>query len=708
MLTKDGWHEKLLQASFGGIEHVAHEAGEDPKSSMMVIKAATTTKENPPVAKVKVFRGSQSALTQGLSKTLCTALEVRGFPVSVAAWDPSTAQEIGTEVYLILDNTNQPVLANPSSDELEALKALLTKCRSLLWVSFHESELDHAAAMQGLVTGVARVIRRENEGVKFITLDVKDTLTSDFNPIVDAILKVAETSFWPKGEADGTNETEYTFKHARIEIPRVHTDAKFNYWVDRVNKQVQVETHSYQDPNQPFKLEAETPGLLSSLRFVHDELPSSTLKPDQIQIEAQAYGVNFRDVFIALGQMPPDLPMIGEVCGVVTAVGSDPETQRKFKVGDRVAGMSWCPFSSYPRLQSLHARVVPDSISPVVAASIPIVFLTAYHSLYDVAHLQKGQTILIHSASGGVGQAAIQIAQHVGAEIFATVGSAKKRNFLMEKYGIPRTHIFSSRNGTHMFKQGVMRLTANRGVDVVLNSLAGEMLADSWESLAEFGTHIEIGKADIYKKSHLSMTPLDKSTTFAAVDFYRLLQRRPQQMWDILGKVFDLVQHRVIAPVQPLNILSMDEIEPAFRLISDRKHIGKVILEVKKNTVVKAILPPPSPLKLSQNGTYVIAGGLGDLGRRMCRLLASRGAGHIVTLSRSILNDTARAELEESVRQLGGQLHIERCDITNRSRVEGVAERCRNTLPPIKGIIQGGMVLRVSSSLLSIDDDEKF
>jgi len=191
----------------------------------MVIKATDPIKERSPVAKIKVFRGSQSALTQALSRTLCAGLEAKGFPVSAAAWDPSAVADVGTEVYVVLDNTNQPSLSGPSTDEFEALKSLLTKCRSLLWVNFHESDSDHAAAMQGLVTGMARVIRRENEGVKFITLDVKEPLTSELNPLVDAILKVAETCFWPKSEADSSDEDEYAFSHARLEIPRIHTDS---------------------------------------------------------------------------------------------------------------------------------------------------------------------------------------------------------------------------------------------------------------------------------------------------------------------------------------------------------------------------------------------------------------------------------------------------------------------------------------------------
>ncbi len=172
--------------------------------------------------------------------------------------------------------------SSTSADEFEALRSLLTKSRSILWVSFRSSDSGHAAAMQGLVTGAARVVRRENEGVKFVTLDVKDTVAKSMvDTLVESITQVAKSSFLPGSTADASNEDEYMFSQGRLEIPRVHPDAEFNHWVDRMNKQAKPETCPYQDPKRPFKLEVETPGLLNSLRFVHDEMLSSSLGEDR-------------------------------------------------------------------------------------------------------------------------------------------------------------------------------------------------------------------------------------------------------------------------------------------------------------------------------------------------------------------------------------------------------------------------------------------
>jgi NADPH:quinone reductase-like Zn-dependent oxidoreductase len=362
-------------------------------------------------------------------------------------------------------------------------------------------------------------------------------------------------------------------------------------------------------------------------------------------------------------------------------------------VGDRVMGIGAEPFASHPRVKGLRARVLPESLGFAAAASVPIVFLTAYHCLVEVARLEKGQTVLIQAASGGVGQAAIQIAQHIGAEIFATVGSAGKRKLIMDRYGLPESHIFSSRMRT--FKQGVLRLTNGKGADVVLNSLAGEMLNDSWECVAHLGVFVEIGKADIYKKSHLSMVPFDRSTTFAAIDLLALFDRQPQRMYESLGKVVGMFEEGILTPVEPLMPMSIGNIEAAFRLIATRKHVGKVIVEAESEAMVNAVSPVPAPLVLGSNGAYVVAGGLGDLGKRLCRLLARHGAKHIVTLSRRTLDDDIRDEFEREIVELGGILHIVKCDITDKASVMDAATFCRASLPPVRGIVHGGMILKV-------------
>jgi NADPH:quinone reductase-like Zn-dependent oxidoreductase len=661
---------------------------------MMVSKAldmSSDTADQP--TKLRILQGCGSPLVQSLSQSLSAAIEAKGIQCTSEAWKNLNIREADA-AYLVLDNAHLPILLDPSLEVFESIKLLLTTCRYLLWISFQGDDHVQATSMKALVTGVARVMRRENEGVRFITLDIQQSLIGDLSNVVTAITKVADACFWPKCQADCSSEFEYTYSDSKLLVPRVHADTQFNDWIDRANGQTRLETCPYQQAHRPLKLEVESPGLLSSLRFVHDSTPSLPLGSDEIQLEARAYGVNFRDVFIALGQMLPGLPMVGEVAGIVTAVGSDMHS--KYKVGDRVMGIGAQPFASHPRVKGLRARVLPDSISFTAAASIPIVFLTAYHCLVEVAHLEKGQTVLIQAASGGVGQAAIQIAQHIGAEIVATVGSAGKRKLIMDRYDIPESHIFSSRMRT--FKQGVLRLTKNRGVDVVLNSLAGEMLNESWECVAHLGTFIEIGKADIYKRSHLSMVPFDKSTTFAAIDLLALFDRQPRRMYDSLGKVVEMFEKGFVFPVDPLMPMSIDKIEAAFRLIATRKHIGKVIVEADSDTKVKAALPAPAPLVLHPNGTYIIAGGLGDLGMRLCRFLARHGAQHIVTLSRRTLDKEFREEFERDVAQLGGTLHIVKCDITDKTSVSNAAAICQTSLPPVKGIIHAGMVLRVSAA----------
>lgn len=398
-----------------------------------------------------------------------------------------------------------------------------------------------------------------------------------------------------------------------------------------------------------------------------------------------------------MGQMVPGVEMVGECSGFVRKVGSG--LAHQYSIGDRVVGTGAAPFCSHPRISGYLACPIPDSMSFAVAASIPIVFSTAYHCIVEVARLQAGQTILIHAASGGVGQAAILLSQHIGAEIFCTVGSNTKKQLLIDTYNIPARNIFSSRLRT--FKQGVLRLTKSKGVDVVLNSLSGEWLHDSLAVLAPLGTFVEIGKADIYKKNQISMIPFDRNISFAAVDLTVLWKLRPEEARIRLGKIITLFERGVLKPVAPITSLPMTDIEEAFRMIQSRQHIGKIVAVCDKETSVKLLSARPKALSLHRDGTYIIAGGLGDLGRRISHFLAAHGAGHIVTLSRRTLTESDELSFTEALSKLGATLHIMKCDITDSSGMQDVASKCAK-LPPVKGVIHGGMVLRVMHMLILI------
>jgi NADPH:quinone reductase-like Zn-dependent oxidoreductase len=262
------------------------------------------------------------------------------------------------------------------------------------------------------------------------------------------------------------------------------------------------------------------------------------------------------------------------VAGIVTAVGSN--FQSLWKTGDRAIGLIVAPFGNQVRINGEGTVAIPDSITFADAASIPIVFYTAWYCLTQAARLQSGQSVLIHAASGGVGQAAIQVAKLIGAEIYATVGSVAKRKLIQDQYGLPDSHIFSSHS--RHFKRGIMRSTRGKGVDVILNSLSGEFLMDSWDCVAPFGTFLEIGKTDIYGRSQLSMAPFEKQATFAAVDTSHMYRLRPEYVSKGLAEILAMVDKGLLKPVHPMTKYPISRIEDAFRLIAARKHVGKLVL----------------------------------------------------------------------------------------------------------------------------------
>ncbi|KAK2057820.1 beta-ketoacyl synthase domain-containing protein [Colletotrichum caudatum] len=686
--SKSDWHARLEQHGFQGVLADHYDPTARPQMIVAIaVYAQSWAREDFPSVRI-VYQSQGDDRFASLADAILSRVESEGFPCSLDDW---SSKEVDVDaIHIVLDNAADPILASPTAEKFAQIVSLVTRAKSILWVSCPSSGADVHSPFKGMINGLARVVRRENAGMRFVTVDVQDDILSSPETLVPQLSGIISRSFATPLSAIRSSEDEYTFSNGQLLIPRVHADAKFDDWARKSIHAQSIETGPFQQADRPLKLEVETPGLLSSLRFVDDETPSNPLGPFELELEAKAYGVNFKDVFIAMGQMVPGVTMAGECAGVVRKVGS--AVSDRFSVGDRVCGIFAEPFSSRPRVNGNLSGHLPEKMPYSVGASVPVIFCTAYHCIVDVARLQRGESILIHAASGGVGQAAIQLAQKIGAEIFCTVGSNAKRQLLIDNFNIPPDHIFSSRLRT--FKQGILRLTQDRGVDCVLNSLSGESLHDSFAVLAPLGTFVEIGKSDIYRKNEISMIPFDNSVTFAAVDLTVLARLKPAKLQEILMKVLSLFDDGTLQAVAPVTEMPMTNIEDAFRLIQSRKHTGKVVLVSDHETQVRVTVARPRPLRLLENGTYVISGGLGDLGRRTAKFLATHGAGHVVTLSRRKLQEEDQQSLEEELRALGAELHIVRCDVTDRDSVLSAAAECSANLPPVRGVVHAGMVLR--------------
>lgn len=389
-----------------------------------------------------------------------------------------------------------------------------------------------------------------------------------------------------------------------------------------------------------------------------------------------------------MGQMD-DTALGLEAAGVVRRIGS---AVTKFKVGDKVMMSGYGAHRSFHRSPESFCALIPEGMSFELAASIPVVHATAWNALVRIAKVQRGQSILIHAAAGGVGQVACQIAQHFEMEVFATVSSEAKKQLIISQYGIREDHIFFSRDTS--FVKGIKRMTNGRGVDVVLNSLAGEALRQTWNCIAPFGHFVEIGIMDILNNTGLDMRPFLQDATFTFFNLRHVEQSRPDLMAIILEGAFDFIHRGITRPVEPLTSYPISEVEDALRLMQTGKHLGKIALTWGEDHVVNLIPRGLSSPKLSADGVYVLVGGLGGLGRSLATKLVNLGARKLCFLSRSGAGSKNAQALVKKLEQKQVQVKVYRCDVSDEIAVQNSISRCTEELGKIHGAFQCAMVLR--------------
>ncbi len=415
----------------------------------------------------------------------------------------------------------------------------------------------------------------------------------------------------------------------------------------------------------------------------------------EVELEVRAAGLNFSDVLKAMGLYPgitdAIVPLGIECAGVVTAIGPD---VKRFKPGDAVLGVAPYSFSSHAVTREYTLAHCPASLTPEEAATIPITFMTAHYGLVRLAQLQPGERVLIHAGAGGVGLAAIQIAQHIGAEIYTTAGSDSKREFLHE-LGVK--HVFSSR--TLDFADQILDLTDRRGVDVVLNSLPGEAIDRSIGILSAYGRFLEIGKTDIYQNRMIGLLPFQDNLSYFAIDLDRVLRQKPTLVRGLFDEVMELFADGIYQPL-PLREFSIEQVRGAFRYMAQRKNIGKVVVSVSSSR--KAVTQ--DTVETSKTGTQLITGGLGALGLRLANYLADCGETHLALLGRRGPSDAVQAEID-ALRHRGIHVTVIAGDVGDRQSLEKALASIPEEYPPLRGVWHAAGVLR-DGVLLQMQDQQ--
>ncbi|EFD11421.1 polyketide synthase Pks2, partial [Mycobacterium tuberculosis T46] len=445
------------------------------------------------------------------------------------------------------------------------------------------------------------------------------------------------------------------------------------------------------------RLQIRTPGDMQTIELAafHRVPPG----PGQIEVAVRASSVNFADVLIAFGRYPSfegHLPQLGtDFAGVVTAVGPGVTDH---KVGDHVGGMS--PNGCWGTFVTCDARLaatLPPGLGDAQAAAVTTAHATAWYGLHELARIRAGDTVLIHSGTGGVGQAAIAIARAAGAEIFATAGTPQRRE-LLRNMGIE--HVYDSRSIE--FAEQIRRDTNGRGVDVVLNSVTGAAQLAGLKLLAFRGRFVEIGKRDIYGDTKLGLFPFRRNLSFYAVDLGLLSATHPEELRDLLGTVYRLTAAGEL-PMPQSTHYPLVEAATAIRVMGNAEHTGKLVLHIPQTGKSLVTLPPEQAQVFRPDGSYIITGGLGGLGLFLAEKMAAAGCGRIVLNSRTQPTQKMR-ETIEAIAAMGSEVVVECGDIAQPGTAERLVATAVATGLPVRGVLHAAAVVE-DATLANITDE---
>ena len=602
-------------------------------------------------------------------------------------------QEIKSKgIVLVLDELASPVLPTIQEEQWQALKDLVSLGSKVLWLT-ERSQLTVSNPENAMIHGLARTVRAEDPSVSLTTLDLENASSAEASTAIDKIL---ETLLRPAPRRH--LENEFVERDGIINVSRIRPDFLVNIAEKADSQGGELNVQSLHESPNTVRLRCERLGTIDSLCYAEVDSKELHLPDGCVEVDLASAGLNFKDIAVTMGIVPENQYLLGlEGAGIVRRVGKVAASQ--YHVGQRVLVFEKGTFGNRIIATTERTHAIPNSMSFEEAATLPSVYLTAIYSIFDLANTQKGHRVLIHSASGGLGIASIQLCHYLGAEVFATVGTQEKREFLMRTFGLPADHIFSSRSTA--FAPELMRLTKGKGVDVILNSLTGDILDESWRCIADGGTMVELGKKDMLDRNTLSMEPFGRNASYRCFDMSHK-HVSDAVIAQLLTKLMDLIKRGHVKPIAPIKTFGFDDISSAFRYMRGANHIGKIVISnMGKKDFDVPIRPAPRQLALGSDKSILIVGGLKGLCGSLAIYLAGLGAKYLTIMARSGYDDERSQGVLRNIYARGCKVDLIKGDVGSLADVRRAFEQ---SSMPIGGVIQGAMVLRVSNnaSILAI------
>ncbi|MGW2372983.1 SDR family NAD(P)-dependent oxidoreductase [Kitasatospora sp. NPDC001683] len=639
----------------------------------------------------------------GSARALADALERAGARTEVldAPVDSATLQPLKQTIARHWDSSPAPctvvLLSAPSAPEDDAAAIALHRTRRLLAAaqsaiarsaptrlfavtrSAHDAEPGQPCdPAQSALRGLVRVLTHEHPELRATLVDA-DPADVDLHRLAAELLTDP-----PEDEIALRGDTRHI--------------ARLAYTPLSETERATAVTRTVHYGTDRFQLHAGRLGDLDALRLTTTARRAPG--PGEVELRLHAAGVNFRDVLTAMGMLATDDEAgyrIGfEAAGVITAVGPG---VRHLRAGDEVLAVDVRGglFTTFTTVPAAAVAPVPAGLTAETAAGLPIAYLTAWYALRHVARLTSGERVLIHSATGGTGLAAIAVARRLGAEVLATAGSEDKRRYL-RAMGV--RHVMDSRSLD--FAEQTRAATAGEGVDVVLNSLSGPAIRAGLETLRPFGRFVELGVRDILADTPLGLAPLRHNITMSTVDLVELQNARADTFAELLGEVLAEFDRGGLAPL-PCGTYPLAQAADAFRLMAGAGHIGKLVLTVPGEGHTTAVLrDPPSPVRA--DGAYLITGGLRGVGLATAQWLAGQGAAHLVLNGRTPPSADTERVLAGLLEQ-GTRISVVLGDIAQPGIAERLVAEATADGGTLRGVIHAAMVLD-DAAVSNITDDQ--
>jgi acyl transferase domain-containing protein/NADPH:quinone reductase-like Zn-dependent oxidoreductase/NAD(P)-dependent dehydrogenase (short-subunit alcohol dehydrogenase family)/acyl carrier protein len=633
-----------------------------------------------------------------------SSLDTQVFALCCDNWSPDTSEVSSGTLAVNLS-------AKPVSSKGE-ISEILSAGGSLIFLMpfLNDASTDYSRSALDVVKFLAE---RDKQGMNSVTSILFIAQRhSVFEPNVSieglrgllrtACNEIRSTSFslWECDTAPSSLDLLRSFL-TNAEKPRLYCEARISngkFWTLETQP-CQITNELSCNKNKYFNLLSFTSqGKLEKLAW--KAVPQLPLQSGEVRVAVKATGLNFRDVMWTMGMLPEEALEDGfagatlglECSGIVTEAADG----SSFTVGDKVLGFGPACFASQLVTNENSLARIPPALSFEEAATLPVAFFTAWYALSYCARARRGERILIHGAAGGVGIAAIQCAHLLGLEVFATAGSKAKRSFL-ESLGVK--HIYDSRSLE--FAERISLDTYGRGVNIVLNSLAGAAAEKSLELLAPFGRFLEIGKRDFYADSSMHLRLFRKNLSYFGIDVDQLLISDPGLAHDLFAELMEFFEQGSLRPLPFLTFEARDAVE-AFKTMQASHHIGKIVVRNPEDVCIKnSAAFDIKQLPIRPGRTYVITGGTSGIGFALSQKLLNEGADSLLLISRSGVVDSDKSLLLSEWRNLGREIDLLSLDISRDEAEEILLKTLKNKSPlggvlHAAGIIEDGMIADTS------------